>query len=223
MAIAVSRSDALRVQYAAVDIKSLKAVGALPGVAILAVLGLNGPGAARLISYENGSKIAWQAPGSATPGNPVVVSAGGQFLLEDGATPDKAVRVQVTPAFLPSGPQAALVIVAEEFHDGLGDIVTSAEAAAGTIETWAVDLKNASTRGIHTIKLWLDAATVNMDISWDGLSWYTPTSEADANVLTLASLAAGASSTLYLRRTVSAGAKADPEVLNVIRASWLGL
>lgn len=223
MPLVATRADALRARFASVEVKHLKAVGTLPGIVVNAAGGRNGPGAG-LMRYYDGGKVAWRAPGSGVFGPQVDVSGGGSFVVEDGSDKNKFLRITSYASFLPAGPAAAQVLLQEEYNDGIGgDEVSAAEASAGSIEIWIVELLNAGTLGLSNLRAWLDASTAGLEISWDGASWVAPNSETHADVLIEPNLAAAASKNLHVRRTIGAGAAADPAILNLLQFAWNGL
>lgn len=220
MPAAATQSDALRVELSSVEVKGLHAAGTLPGVELLFVGHRNGPGQGTLRAVT-ATSLAWRAPGSANFGGAVEVGAGGSFVLLDGDDPYKHMRVEVYASFLPAGPLEAPVFLQEAFNEGIGgEGVSAAEAAAGDVASWTVELVNASAVALTALRVWLDAATQGLELSWDGASWYAPDSENHADVLAHASLASSASVTLHLRRTIGASAPADPGVLNLIHFAW---
>lgn len=223
MPAAATRADALRAIYSSAEVKHLKAVGAFPGVAVNAAGGRNGPGVGMLRFYE-GNKAAYRAPGSDTFGPQIALAADGSFVIEDGEDRHKFLRITAYTAFLPPGPQAAQVLLQEEYNEGVGgDEVVAAEASAGSVESWIVGLRNDSGIGLSNLRVWLDAATAGLEISWDGASWVTPTTETHVDVLIHPDLAAGATKNLYIRRTIGAASPADPAVLNLLQFAWSGL
>lgn len=223
MPAAATRADALRVRLSSASVKHLKAVGTIPGVVVEAVAGRNGPGSG-MLRYYAGGLAAWRAPGSETFGQRVDLSAGGTYVVEDGEDLNKFLRVTSYAAFLPPGPAAARVLLQEEFNDGVGgDEVTASEAAAGSVESWTVELLNAGGLGLSNLRIWLDAATAGLEISLDNSNWYAPDSETHADVLIVAGLAAGASQNLYVRRTIASSTPADPDILNLLQFAWNGL
>ena len=238
MPAVATRSDALRLQVplGGAEIRSLHAapVGPIPGVAVLAVAAINGPsgggggsgGAGRVRSYGDGTLLAWRAPGSATFGETVDVSAGGSFLLEDGEDTDKWVRISVDPDWLNPAAAAGDVFLADVYENWVGYFdVTAAQALAGNVQTWSIALKNASGSPIWDLKVWLDSSIAGVNgiqISTDNVNWYAPDAEDHADVLEFGDLAAAAVATLYVKRTIPAAAPSDPDVLNWLHCSWDG-
>jgi hypothetical protein len=218
--VAGSRGDALRVRTSGgVEIPSLTAVGAIPGVVPLAAAGQNGPGTGYVRCDGNG-RLAWKAPGSNTYGELVTVAADGSYLLEDGEDRDAWLRVQVRTAFLPSTPAEAQVLLGDRYNALGPDDVTSAEASAGLVETTTFQLYNAGAHRVDALKAWLDASVSGIELSTDGSSWSTPTTEGAA--LAFGNVNPGSFATLHVRRSVVAGAASNARITNILRFSWEG-
>jgi len=206
-----TEADSLRLTSQGAEIKHLHAVGALPGVVVEAVAAKNGPGVGRLRSSGDGTQVAWKAPGSSAYGTAVTLERDRVYLLEDGDDADKWIRIRALTSYV-GGPSEARVVLEDRYANGVGhDDVTAAEASAGNVATYQIGLHNASASTLTGITVWLDPATVNLEISADNSTWVAPTSEATG--LAFADLPANSSHTLYLRRTITAGAAADPAVL----------
>ena len=217
-----ARADAIRVKQASLEVKHLAAVRTIPGVVILAVAGRNGPGVGRLASSADGTTIAWQAPDSATFGPAVDVSTNGVYLLEDGADASKWIRVRVYADHLSPTPRSSRVHLADLYANGPPhDDVTAAEAAAGDVTDYTLNLVNEGAKHASDLRVWLDAATSDLEISDDAISWVNPTSESAG--LGLGSLSSGESVTLWLRRTIGAAANSDPEILTKIHYAFSSL
>jgi len=215
-------ADAIRVKVVETEITHLTAVRTLPGVVILRAAARNGPGSGQLQSQGDGAMLAWQAPGSATFGTPVDCSSDGTYLLRDGDDADKWVRVQVYVAHLLPSAHQQRVYLADRYANGPPhDDVTAAEATAGDVVTYQLRLYNESPVVVADVDAWVDASVSGLEISDDGASWSTPTTEETA--LDLGSLAPGDYATLHLRRTIGAGANADPDVLTLLHYSFQGL
>lgn len=67
---------------------------------------------------------------------------------------------------------------------------------------------------------WRPTGPATFALSADGTHFYSPTSEDDGNVIALGSLAAGASATLWVRRTVGAGAAPRSKALTQVLIGW---
>ena len=217
-------ADALRCEVSSVETIHLVAVGTIKGAKVTGVAGRNGPGTATLRSTKEtiGWRLAYKAPGSSAWGNPQRIEADGTVLLEDGEDTSKWVRVQVWVDYLDLGRREGSVKLREVYNNDVGsDDVTAAEATAGDVETYTVTLANDGTLTISQIKIWLDPSTVNLEISDDGASWVSPTTEATA--LELPDLASGSTDTLHIRRTIAAGEASDPAVLSRIHLAFSGL
>lgn len=111
-------ADSLRIEVGGVEDRSLAAVGAVFGTAILAAAGRNGPGRATLRYSAAG--LQWRAPGSATFGTAVPVASDGDFLVEDGEDKSKWVRVRAKAAKLPAGLVEAGILLGDRFGNAIG-------------------------------------------------------------------------------------------------------
>jgi len=132
--------------------------------------------------------------------------------------------VRVRTAFLSGGLVLGDVLIGNVFGNAIGhDDVTSAEASAGAVETYTCTLSNDSAVALLDIRIWIDAEFLaGTEIGLDGAAWFAPDEEFDADTLIIASLAAGATTTLHLRRTTAAGAVSDTDVMRMIQFSWDG-
>jgi len=225
MALVTTKADALRLYDGATELQHLIVTGTLPGIAILQVAAKNGPGTASLRTFGDGTKLAWQEPGQALYGVQVDVTAGGNFLLEGGTTPDAWCRVNVTAARLLAETGEARILLSDVFNNKVADDdITAAEATSGGTFTHTALLQNDGPDTVSNIKIWLDPAVPStLDISLDGASWVHPTSEGDGDVLTIASIISGGTDTLHFRRIIAAAASSDPDVLSHIHYSWEGV
>lgn len=218
-----TRGDALRLQVASVDQTFLTPVGAIPGVAVLAVAGRNGPGMARLRCDVDGHSLRWRAPGSASYGLPQTITTDGQYVLEDGDDLDKWARVAVYTAFLPPKGSESVVLLGDVYGNGVSsDDVDAGEALAGDIEVYTVSMKNIGAMALANVRVWVDQNTTGIEISSDGANWFTPVYESHVDVRSWSSIAAGASQTLSVRRTISASSSSDPDILTVLHFAWDG-
>ena len=204
-------ADVLRIELAGVEVQHLATVGAVPGTAILLAAARNGPGEGRLRTNASGTAVQWRAPGSIVWGTAVSVPADGEYLLCDGEDRDKFVRIAAWPAHLQAG-QEAEVQLRDVYSNAIAhDDVAAEEAATGDLTVYSLTLRNAGDSALRHLLCWLDAATTVLEISADGAAWVCPT--AVGNALELGDLAAGAATTLYLRRTIATGAASDAAVL----------
>lgn len=216
------RADSLRLKRLTVEIHHLLAVGSVPGVTPDAAGGRNGPGTGKMRSTEDGTLLSWRAPGSSTFGTPIRVAADASYVLEDGDDSQKFLRVTVFTAYL-IGPGEADVTLKEAFNALGPDDVPAPEASAGAVEDTEYALANDHiSNEAQDVKVWLDAATVGLEISDDGITYVSPTSEGDGDVLTFASIASGASVPIFTRRTISSSAPSDTDVLNLVQWAWDG-
>lgn len=215
MPLIETRADALVIETAsgAKEIRHLMAVGTVPGVSILYVAGKNGVGTGLLRTGAGGGTLSWRAPGSSMFGAPVGISADGVLTVEDGEDRDKFLRVRVAAARLNVGAVSAEVRLGDVYDNGLAATdVTGAEASAGDVKVFALQLHNVSVQTLTDIRVWLDPTVNDLEIAPDASSWVAPTSEATALVYAL--LAAGAVTALDVRRTIAADKGFDPEVTN---------
>ena len=218
MTTVATEADALRIMVSGVELRSLRLVGTLPGLVPLAVAGLNGPGTGRLRSTGDGLTVQYRAPGSSTYGQAVTIAADGAYLLEDGENRSKWLRVQAYTSHM-IGPSEAEVRLLDRWEIGpAGDDVTASEAAAGDVATWSATIQNDSTDTVYGITAWLDSSTSGLEISDDGVTWVNPTSQAAG--LDLGDLAAAGTTPLYFRRTISAGAPPDSDILAQVRLAF---
>jgi len=216
------RADSLRAYVSAVEVPHLLAVGGVPGVVPTAAGGKNGPGTGKLRSTLDGTWLSWRAPGSSTFGEAIRCSSDASYVIEDGDDAQKFLRVTVYTSYL-IGPGEADVLLKEAFNTLGPDDVPAAEASAGAVETVQVDLTNDHTSNhARDVKVWLDAASVDLEISDDNITFVTPTTEGHGDVLTFAAIASGASVPIYVRRTISASASSDTNVLNLLQWAWDG-
>ncbi len=214
------RSDALKLRVSSVEVRSLVSVGTLVGVSVLAIGGSNGKGTGHLKVTEDGALFQWKPPGGSY-GTGTKITANGSYLLE-GTDKDKWIRIQVFSSFLPSTVQEYPVYIDETFNTIANDDITAAEASSGLIESYSLELYNSHpANALFDLKAWIDSAVSGIEISDDNATWVSPTSEGAA--LAMASpLLSGSSDTLYIRRTIGAGASSDPDVLNKLLFSWIG-
>lgn len=219
-----TRSDAVHLESAGADAGPLRVVGTLPGMYIFAASTLNGTGHGLLIAgvHSDGvtPTVAWQAPGSSTPGAPCPLTGEAAFLVEDGEDPDKWVRVYAYPAYCGTSGEAKVFFKVGYNALGPSD-VTAGDAAAGLVITTTFTLKNYSFYPVTNVKLWIYADPA-VQVSKDNISFFAPTDETDPNVLVWSSIAAGASANVYVKRTISASTAFDPARLVELRFAWTG-
>jgi hypothetical protein len=214
MALTGTRADGLRFEASGEEIAHRGLVGTIPGVVILAAAAANPAGLGLLRSTGAGAILSWRAPGSDTfgPDVPVSAAADGEYLLEDGEDRNRWLRVYVYHEFLTPGAAQCRVMVRDLFGNAIAsDDVSEAEALAGDVESWQITMVNELGRRIRGIRVWLDAATADIEISEDGAAWVSPTTEAAG--LAFPELAALGSDILHVRRTIAAEAASDPDVL----------
>jgi len=217
-------ADSLRVEVSATESLSMKTVGTLYGVAVLAVGGRNGTGDGKIRSTQDGTYLSWKAPGSATWGAPVHAGADGTYLLLDGDDIDKYVRVQAYTDYLNPNPAESLVHIKDRYANGIGhDDVTAGEATAGDTTDYSVTIANDNYVGLSHVNFWLTPLSVanGLWISDDNATWVQPVYEADA--LSLGNIAGNADTTLYIRRVIAAGAASNIYVLNELVYTFEGI
>jgi hypothetical protein len=204
-------ADALRIEYAGVEVTHLVAAGSPHGVQILQAAARNGPGTGRLLTNMTGDGLQWRAPDSATYGPEVDVSVAADYLLHDGDDNGKFLRVHVYSDYLVAEDWSDVELRENHNNAVASDDVSAAEAAAGDVETHMLTLRNAGANAISDVRAWIDAAVDYMEISDDNATWVAPTDRGTA--LVMANLAAGETDTLYLRRTIPAATSSAAEVL----------
>lgn len=217
-----SHSDGLRLLLAGSEVLSLRTVGAIAGVVVLAAAGRNGPGVGSIIASAGG--VSWQAPGSSIAGPVTPIPGDGQYLLEDGSDPSCWLRIQAYVASLATS-GAAQVFLNDLYNSLRPNDVTAANAAAGHVDITQYSLSNVTTAAATNVTAWLDPATVSagLAISSDGINFFQPIAQTDATALTWASIAPGSSVNLWTQRTITAGAMSNPVITNIIRLSWNGV
>jgi hypothetical protein len=217
---AATHADAVRLELSSSQAAGLRWLGTLDGVLPLSVLPACGRGLAYL-GWVVGSGLRLKAPGG-TWGTPVAIPADGDYLVED-SDQDLAMRVRVVKERLPTAAAEARVILDGRWHDLIAADVSAAEAAAGHTDTWACQLRNVGITGALDVKVWVDAGSASAyEISSNGTTWVCPVSETDPSVITIASIAAGLTVNLWVRRTVPALSASDSRVDGAIRWAWLG-
>lgn len=218
-------ADALVFRISAAEVRSLNAVGTVNGVAITFVSGAIGPGVG-LLSYlkdaEGLSFLQFRAPGSSMFGEFVALTADGSYLVSDGEERGKYIRVTVDISKLPAANTTAAIYLADVFdQDVAGAPATAGQAAAGQTLDYEIELYNQSNRALEHVTAWmLPQYVAGFAIGSDGISYSSPVTQATG--IALANIAAGASGTLYIRRTLAAGAKADPDLLAVFKVAFVG-
>jgi hypothetical protein len=221
---AAVKSDALRIVVSDIEVKMLAAVGTIPGVAVLAAGGGNGPGTGVLRSTVDGTFLSWKAPGSNTFGPEINCSVDGTYHLADGESGSAWLRVQVYNAYLTGGGVERNVYLADVYENGVShDDVTAAEAAAGDITDYTLRLYNDSSVTLSRVKFWAEAYMADrLGYKTGGVFYFwVPISE--LNACSLADIPVGSYITLYLRRVITAGADPDEGFLNHLHFAFCGL
>ncbi len=195
----------------------LDRLGEIPGVMIEHVAGRNGEGIGYLACVGSDKGLAWKAPGSTMFGPPVIPTADESYLLEDGLDTGKWLRVFVVRDHLVAGSECRVYLRDRHANEIGGVDVTAEQAAAGNELIWSFKLANASAVTFHRVKVWIDPAVTGLAL-WDS-GWVAPTTEETAVVL--ADMAHYDETVLAVRRTIAAGAPADPKVLNYLHFSFM--
>jgi hypothetical protein len=208
-------SDQLQLQTTGgAPLVSFTAIGTLPGVEILAVAGACNPGVG-LLDCDPTGKLTWTPPGGAA-GPAVDVSAGGNFLLYD-AIGYRWLSVHVEAAYLARAAQTTVTL--QDVYDGplVNRDATAAEAAAGNALNWQVQVKNLSgTDTAGSLAVGLPSGYSGLKVSTDNVNWYAR----GLVVATIASLAPGATATIYLQRTIAASSPPLAAGLVELIISW---
>lgn len=143
-----------------------------------------------------------------------------------GATPIADIRAWLETVSQPTAPALATAVRA-------GGVVAGREAGRATVigggTAGARGLVRAETarrapggaaRAAVLGAAWRPTGPAVFALSADGVNYYSPNSEDDGNVIALGGLAAGATATLWVRRTVAAGAAAVTKALTLVRIGW---
>ena len=221
MTAALSGPDSLKIESSGVEVSHLYVIGAIPGVIPLLASASNGPGLGSISSSGDGAILHWRAPGSAIAGAGVVCLTDGNYLLQDGADTNKWLRVQVDVSELEGTSRQSEVALTDIFNNAIAtDDITANQASAGNVETYTLTLENQSNTILSQLTAWIDATVLGIEISDDGASWVSPTSKETG--LALPDLSPAATDTLHVRRTITAGAASDGNVLTYLHFSYRG-
>jgi hypothetical protein len=223
-------ADTIRLEDSgATEVRHLAVRGTLPGIVPLLAAARNGPGTASL-RYTAAGGVQYKAPGSATWGTavmvpPAAVIANDTWIVRDGDDPDCWLRVQVYADYLPATAQTVDVELDDVFNGTIGQAnCAAAEAMAGETITWQItctaqEAIAGTDHSATALTFWTtQPAAGTIEISDDGSTWVSPTTEGTG--LVLGTVAAGGSTTLYCRRTIAAGASAAPTLLSQLHASF---
>lgn len=204
---------------------SMRWAGTMPGVIVTAVSARNGIGTGTLVATNAG--LSWQAPGSTIPGTPAEISGDGNYMLEDGTDPSAFVRVAVYADYLPDS-GGGTVAIGDSYGPAAllaGGDLSAADAAGGMISITQYSMTNVTANAVINVKLWLDTSAsgeADLLLSSDGMNYFAPLSSTDAHVISWPIIAAAASQTLWIKRTIAASSAANPKLLNEIQYSWQG-
>jgi hypothetical protein len=218
-------ADALIFKISSAEVRQLNAVGTIPGVAVTFVSGQVATGTALLaytLDAEGVSFLQFRAPGSSMLGEFVSMLADGSYLIADGEDRSKYIRVTVVLAKLPASSAQSLIYLADAYDQGpAGTMATAGQASAGQVLDYSIDLYNQSARTLEHITAWIDPRHVDLyQISNDNATWTAPQTRAAG--ITIANIAPAGTGTLYIRRTIAAGAVADPDLLAVFKLAFAG-
>ena len=138
------------------EFQQLGAIGALPGFAVAFAAGGNGAGNGTLQTDGSGN-VRWTAPGSSTHGDYVAIADAATKLLLDGEDPLKFVRVTRDAASAPAAATATitLVDVFNSIFDNVNGSAGNDESGAGDDEYRGLMLKNASSKAVYDVKVWV--------------------------------------------------------------------
>ena len=218
MAQPFTHADSIMFQKGAVEVHHHHAGPAIGGILILEAAARNGPGLGRLASLADGRSLTWRPPNESLAGVPVPIPADGDYLLE-GRDISKYLRIRAFVAHMHTHPAQARVYLDDVFLNPVAlDEVIASEASAGHVEQFTVDIKNVSIVVVSQLTLWIDLITPSLEISHDGVVWVSPTTEATG--LKLPNLVPGQIFVLHVKRTIVAGAVANPNILNWLHASF---
>ena len=206
-------------QTAGVEFTLLAAIGTVPGVRVVRAAALNGRGVGYLM-IDSSNNLRWTAPGSFAAGTAVDVSAGGNFYLADGTTPDKWILVNVTAARLPGASAAQSIQLDDVYHNAVSyEEVTLVPYD----QTWTLYLTNYSGSSISSLVFWLDPdepANRSLLLTWGVNTAVVDWSEAAALLRTTITLTNGASTAIGVRRQLGGSEAADPSRLIRLFGSW---
>jgi len=222
---AYAAADAVHLESGSgIDIASMRWIGTLNGVSVLAVSMRNGPGTGIISAAgtdgDGNPLLSWQAPGSSTAGRTTADS-----MLVDGEDASKFVLVSSEAGYVPEF-GSAFVHITDSYDIGSFGDITAAQALAGNVAAGALKLKNHSVLPVQNVKLWIadgESGSDALDVSLDGITWVHPIAEDDAAVLSWPIIASGATADVYVRRTIAAGAASSPRVLNHLEFRWDGV
>lgn len=207
------------------DSPAMRWIGTLTGVTVLSVAARNGPGVGKLIAsgVDDGGNplVAWQAPGSSTPGIPQA-----DALLSDGEDDSKWILIAPSDSDTTPLQGEAFVHITDNYNTLGPSDVAAADAAAGLVSVIHAKLFNHSGLPVQRVKLWIAAGETGsaaLDVSTDGVTYVHPLSEADGAVLSWPIIASGASVDVYIRRTIGAATGFSPRVLNHLEFRWDGI
>ncbi len=211
MSYAPDRADSVRFKVAGVEIQHLTAIGTVGGVTIAHVAAANGKGVGRLRKTAAG-ELQWRPPGASGYGPAVPIPSDDTYRLESDTEPAKWLRVAVQTAFFAVGEEESRVFLTDVYSNAVSsDDVTYSEAAAGDVETYTITAVNEGLFPAY-IQVWIENGP-GLEISNDGAAWVAPTGPFGALTLSPTPVNPSGTATLYVRRTITAGASPDAGVL----------
>jgi hypothetical protein len=193
------------------ELGSLHHVGTLPGVIVDFVSAVVGPGAS-LLEFDGIDQLRWTAPGASDAGDWVTISGATAVLY--AAEYAGFVRVSIESGFLPPGPAAAKLYLADEYStDTTPGDVEADDAESGTVRYYEFGVTNLGESTVD-VKLWLGGTSPGtFEVSPDyGGNWYTPTSFETALSLGELPMGSGFMPPPMFRETIAASTAADPAV-----------
>jgi hypothetical protein len=214
----------LHIEHSGTEIELLRAIGTVDGVQLDYAAGRNGPGAGSL-SYTPGAGLAWRPPTATQYGDVVDVSAGGTFDLDGPAdNADETLTVTVTAASLPASMVTTPVYLQDVYNNKIAYDNRKYDAGSDGVDTWQLTLRNTSgSSALTTVKCWIDSdrttGAYQLELSTDGSTWFQPDSEAHANVINLGTIATSGTTTLHVRRTITAGNR-DVHILSTLYCAF---
>ena len=211
------------------------------GVTIDRAMFRNGEGSGTL-SYINGTtSLTWQAPGSASAGDPVDVSLDGTYLIQDGDDVNAALEVTVVAVSLPGSDQNDTITLAF-IKESMGvPTIEGSETAAGVTRYFPIVARNDSGGPLTDVRAWMvedpepgttlqiGAGTVgggsefenpgDINTAPGGVS-FSNTHISFVTALTFGSVAAGDFVVVWVEETTAAGASPVACLEDTIRFSF---
>jgi hypothetical protein len=178
-----------------------------------------------------GSLLEWRGPQSSTFGVPVIVSADGEYSIEDGEDQSDFVRVMAYTDYLIDTAEDKRIRLERAFAPSLD--FNAEDTAAGTPHAPEIWLRNVSVFDVANVKVWIDPGSTRWLKVIEGVDAYVvmisksqisgfvaPTSEDDPNALAWDALETGGLNKIYVLQFVEAGIHAMPRVPFHLHCSW---